>query len=153
MQISEETVRKVVMEVLSGHTAAPAAEGKNGAGAETEVPRLRDPSGILQARIADVPLAPFEGRKDVRLRDIASLEEAPRIGCGIMELDPQADFEWALHYDEWDVILEGRLEIQIDGRVIAGEPGDVIYIPRGSHIRFTAPVLTRFVYTVFPADW
>ena len=149
MQISEELVRKVVMNVLSERAAVPADAPKPSAA----VPKQVDPSGILRAKISEIPLKPFENRRDVRLCDIATLEEAHRIGCGVMELSNRADFEWTLAYDEWDVVLEGRLEIQIDGRVVAGEPGDVLYIPRDSHIHFTTPEYARFVYTVFPADW
>ena len=45
-----------------------------------------DPSGVLSVRVPTVRLEPFEGRDDVRLKDVATLEEAPRIGCGIMGL-------------------------------------------------------------------
>ena len=65
----------------------------------------------------------------VKLKDVVTLEEAPRMGCGIMELD-HTSFEWTLTYDEYDLVLDGTLEIEIDGRVVSGGPGDIIYIPR-----------------------
>ncbi|MFR4978972.1 MAG: ethanolamine utilization protein EutQ, partial [Butyricicoccus sp.] len=58
-----------------------------------------------------------------------------------------------LTYDEYDVVLEGTLEIEIDGRIIKGDVGDIIYIPKGSHIHFQTPNHAKYVYTVFPADW
>ena len=60
------------------------------------------------------------------------------MGCGIMELD-HTSFEWTLTYDEYDLVLDGTLEIEIDGRVVSGGPGDIIYIPKGSHIHFQTP--------------
>ena len=45
------------------------------------------------------------------------------------------------------------LEIEIDGRVVSGGPGDIIYIPKGSHIHFQTPNRTRYAYFVYPADW
>ena len=44
------------------------------------------------------------------LKDVVTLEEAPRMGCGIMELD-HTSFEWTLTYDEYDFVIDGTLEI------------------------------------------
>ena len=112
-----------------------------------------DPSGIIGIKTSRVALEPFEGRSDVLLVDVTTLEEAPRMGCGIMELKDAASFEWTLTYDEYDIVLEGTLEIEIDGRVVSAAPGEIIYIPKGSHIHFQTPDHAKYVYTVFPADW
>ncbi|GAB2045665.1 cupin domain-containing protein [Agathobaculum sp. TL06] len=150
MKVNEELIRSLVEKVLAETGRQKPEESKSGGcGFEKTV----DPSGVLSVRVPTVRLEPFEGRDDVRLKDVATLEEAPRIGCGIMELRDGADFEWTLTYDEWDVVLEGRLEIRIDGRTVGGDAGDVLYIPRGSHIHFTTPQYAKFAYTVFPADW
>ena len=74
------------------------------------------------------------------------------MGCGIMELD-HTSFEWTLTYDEYDLVLEGTLEIEIDGRVVTAGPGQIIYIPKNSHIHFQTPNKTRYVYFVYPANW
>lgn len=150
MKVNEELIRSLVEKVLAEADAQkPVEVKKKDCGFEKTV----DPSGVLGVKGSTVQLEPFEGREDVRLKDVATLEEAPRIGCGIMELRDGADFEWTLTYDEWDVVLEGRLEIRIDGRTVGGDAGDVLYIPRGSHIHFTTPQYAKFAYTVFPADW
>lgn len=150
MKVSEELIRSLVEKVLAETDAQDSTEQK---AVKCGFEKTVDPSGVLGVKVSTVGLEPFEGREDVRLKDVASLKEAPRIGCGIMELRDAADFEWTLTYDEWDVILEGRLEICIDGRIVGGDAGDVLYIPRGSHIHFTTPKYAKFAYTVFPADW
>ena len=111
-----------------------------------------DPSGVLKVEAKSVRCEPFNGREDVRLKDIVTLEESPRIGAGIMELD-HADFPWTLTYDEFDYVIEGTLEIETGGRVISGGPGDIIHIPKNSAIHFRSPGYTRFAYFVYPADW
>ena len=111
-----------------------------------------DPSGVMSIRTSTVRCEPFAGAKGVGLKDATTLEEAPRMGCGIMELD-HTSFEWTLTYDEYDMVIDGVLEIEIDGRVVTGNPGDIIYIPKDSHIHFQTPVKTRYAYFVYPADW
>ena len=109
-------------------------------------------SGVLKVETKSVRCEPFHGRENVRLKDIGTLEESPRIGAGIMELD-HADFPWTLTYDEFDYIIEGTLEIETDGRVVSGGPGDIIHIPKNSAIHFRSPGFVRFAYFVYPADW
>lgn len=143
MNVSEELIRVIVTKVLqeAGGLTCPDME------------RQVDPSGIIGIKTSSVRLEPFEGREDVRLKDVTTLEEAPRMGCGIMELKDGASFAWTLTYDEYDIVLEGTLEIEIDGRIVSGGPGDVIYIPKGSRIHFQTPSYTKYVYTVYPANW
>lgn len=112
----------------------------------------KDPSGILLVKTQTVKCEPFGDTPGVYLKDIVSLEEAPRMGAGIMELD-HTSFEWTLTYDEYDMVISGVLEIVIDGRTVTGYPGDIIYIPKGSHIHFQTPSKARYAYFVYPADW
>lgn len=133
-----EIVEKVVRETLASK--------------QEDFVKVKDPSGILMVKTSTVKCEPFGGTKGVGLKDIVTLEEAPRMGAGIMELD-HTSFEWTLTYDEYDMVIEGTLEIEIDGRVVIGQPGDIIYIPKGSHIHFQTPDKTRYAYFVYPADW
>ncbi|MBS7225755.1 MAG: cupin domain-containing protein [Clostridiaceae bacterium] len=142
MNISEALIREIVEKVLAESVSG-------GCGFEKQV----DPSGIIGIKTNSVELVPFEGRSDVLLKDVTTLEEAPRMGCGIMELKDGASFEWTLTYDEYDIVLEGNLEIEIDGRIVKAGVGDIIYIPKGSHIHFQTPDHTKYVYTVYPANW
>lgn len=142
MNVSEELIRAIVEQVIR-----ETQKGSDG------IQKQVDPSGVIGVKTSSVKLEPFEGRNDVMLKDVTTLEEAPRMGCGIMELKDGADFEWTLTYDEFDIILEGTLEIVINGRIVTGGPGDIIYIPKNTHIHFRTPRYTKYVYTVYPADW
>lgn len=138
MQPQEELIREIVRRVVA-QAGGPV--------------RQRDASGALLIS-TNVETEPFEGRSDVRLRDLTTLEEAPRMGAGLMELLDGADFEWTLTYDEYDYVMEGTLEIVLDsGTVLTGRPGDVLYIPKNTHIHFRTPKQARYVYFVYPADW
>ena len=88
----------------------------------------------------------------VYTRDLFTLEQSPRLGVGIMEMT-DTTFPWTLHYDEMDYVVSGRLDVLIGGEKISAGPGEVLYIPTGSAIRFSVTGHARFLYFVYPADW
>lgn len=143
MNVSEELIREIVAKVLQESVSASAPK--------PDFEKHVDPSGIIGIKTSTVKCEPF-GQDGVTLKDVVTLEEAPRMGCGIMELD-HTSFEWTLTYDEYDLVIDGTLEIEIDGRVVVGQPGDIIYIPKNSHIHFQTPNKTRYAYFVYPANW
>lgn len=108
--------------------------------------------GVLLRKTAGVVCQPFQGRENVRVKDLTTLAEAPRIAAGVMEVERTA-FDWTLGYDEFDIVLEGTLEIEVNGKVLKGGAGDVFYIPNGTTISFRSPDKARFVYVTYPADW
>ncbi len=85
-------------------------------------------------------------------RDLLSLEEAPRLGCGLMVME-DTTFPWTLNYAEMDYVIEGRLSILINGQTVTAGPGEVIHIPKGTSIQFSVQGRARFLYFVYPADW
>ena len=52
-----------------------------------------------------------------------------------------------------DYVVEGRLDILVDGDRVSAGPGEVVYIPKGSSIQFSVEGKARFLYFVYPADW
>ena len=118
MNVSEELIREIVMKVLQ-ESSKPAVQ--------EDFVKEKDPSGIIRIQTDTVKCEPFK-QEGVALKDVVTLDEAPRMGCGIMELD-HTSFEWTLTYDEYDMVIDGVLEIEIDGRVVSAGPGEIIYIP------------------------
>ena len=138
----EELIRKVIKEEL----------GKN---SEEEYKQM-DKSGVgvvkLNKMTKRVKMDTGNPNDQVTTTDLFTLEESPRLGAGLMEMT-ESTFPWTLTYDEVDYIIEGRLEILIDGRKVIGEAGDVILIPKGSIIQFSAPKYAKFMSFVYPANW
>lgn len=85
-------------------------------------------------------------------RDLFTLKESPRLGCGLMVME-HTTFPWTLNYDEIDYVIEGRLSILIDGKCVSAGPGEIILIPKGDSIEFSAEDKARFLYFVYPANW
>ena len=136
----EEIVRKVVAEYL---------------GSCSGVTKHVDPSGVAVAKFSTVKLDKFatgNDRDQVYLKDVFTLKESPRIGCGVMEMTASV-FDWTLKYDEIDYVVEGTLEIIIDGRKVVGNAGDILLIPKNTAIQFSAPQYAKFLYVVYPANW
>jgi ethanolamine utilization protein EutQ len=141
----ELLIRKVITEQLGRDEVAPTN-------------RTVDPSGIIALNLPTIKVTE-ENRLDtgkagdvVYTKDLFSLEESPRLGTGIMEMK-DTTFDWTLDYDEVDYIIEGQLDIIIDGRKISAKQGEVILIPKGSKIQFSVTGHARFLYVTFPADW
>ncbi|MDR2456582.1 MAG: cupin domain-containing protein [Deltaproteobacteria bacterium] len=139
----EALVRKVLAEMMAeGPSPLPAW-------------KTLDPSGVMGVHLPSVKPEPFDTGKagdNVYLKDVSDLSESPRLGFGVMEMDKSV-FKWTLNYDEVDYIIDGTLEILIDGRKVSGKAGDVIFIPARTTIEFSAPGHVRFFYVVYPANW
>ena len=114
--------------------------------------------GVKAAKIPEIPVRE-EDRLDtgnpahkVYTRDIFTLEESPRLGCGIMEMT-DTTFDWNLKYDEIDYVIEGTLSINCNGKTTTAHKGEVILIPKGSSIQFSVNGFSRFLYVTYPVNW
>lgn len=89
---------------------------------------------------------------NVRLKDVITSSDGSSMATGYMALD-KGEFPWTLTYDEVDIVLEGELVITRGDVAVHANPGDVIFIPKGSSITFGTPNKVRFIYVAFPANW
>jgi len=117
-----------------------------------------DPSGVASIRLAEMTVSE-EDRLDtgnpadrVYTKDLFSLQESPRLGCGIMEMT-DTTFDWTLEYDEIDYVISGQLDVLIDGRKVSAKAGELILIPKSTSIQFSVTGEARFIYVTYPADW
>jgi len=144
--INPELVERIVKEViaalkLTNPPAGPVVE--------------KDKSGLRLVRGETVICEPFSTgnpRDRVFLKDLLPLEDSPNMCAGMMKMENSA-FEWELKYDEYDYVIEGELEIIVDGATYRGKPGDVFFIPRGTKIVFSSPGKVKFFYVTYPANW
>jgi ethanolamine utilization protein EutQ len=147
--IDRKTLENMVRKVL-----AAIIEEKGGLAADN-FKETEKKSGITVFHTPAVKPEPFDTGKTgdkVFLKDMVTLEESPRLGFGVMEMD-RSVFKWTLNYDEVDYVIDGVLEILINGQKVTGRAGDVIFIPAHSTIEFSAPGFVRFFYVVYPANW
>jgi len=118
----------------------------------------RKSHGVISVKIPEIKVSECDrldtGKSSDRVytKDVFSLEESPRLGCGVMEMR-ETTFDWTLNYDEIDYVIDGRLSIIIDGDTVTADKGELILIPKGSKIKFSVPDYARFIYVTYPADW
>ncbi len=132
MKIDDKILEKLVREVVAKHLTGDA---------DTIQKTVDEKSGVLAVKTASVKPEPFDTGKagdEVYLTDVLNLKESPRLGCGVMEMKKTV-FDWTLNYDEVDYVIDGTLEIIIDGRKIVGNKGDIILIPKNTAIQFSVP--------------
>ena len=142
----EALVRQIIEQKISGSDDS------------VDFVRNKDISGITSIKLPTVKvnesnrLDTGNPKDAVYTKDLFTLEESPRLGCGMMEMK-ETTFDWTLNYDEVDYVIEGTLDIIIDGRKISASEGELIFIPKGSKIQFSVKDWARFIYVTYPADW
>ena len=143
--IDRETLEKILKKVVAEELSKKVSTFE----------KYIDKSGVGVIKTSTVKPEPFDTGKPgdkVFLTDVLSLDESERLGCGIMEMEETA-FDWTLNYDEIEYVIDGTLEIVVDGKTVTGNRGDILFIPKGSKIQFSAPNFARFMYVVYPANW
>lgn len=135
--MDKETLKRMIQEIL--------AEQQGGC----HVKLIRLPAVTVSEQDR---LATGDPSHRVYTHDVFSLQESPRLGCGIMEME-RTTFPWTLQYDEIDYVISGSLTIRCGGTAVTAGPGELILIPKGSSIHFSVPEKARFLYVTYPADW
>lgn len=116
------------------------------------------PQGVRAVKVPTIPVRESD-RLDtgnpnhkVYTRDLFTLDESPRLGCGIMEMT-DTTFDWTLNYDEIDYVIDGCLSVICNGVKTTANKGEIILIPKNSSIQFSVDGFARFLYVTYPADW
>ena len=140
----EGMIREILLSKLGNGSSCGCYQKTNAGVIGVKVPLVK----VTQADRMDTSVPTDE----VYTKDLFSLQESPRLGCGIMEMK-QTTFDWTLNYDEIDYVIEGTLSILINGQCVTANAGELILIPKGSSIKFSVPEYARFIYVTYPADW
>lgn len=111
-------------------------------------------SGIKVVRGNSVRMDYFDtGNPDAKVyyQELISKDESA-MSAGFLTIE-KSSFEWNLTYEEIDYVIEGTLEITINGKKITAYPGDVVFVPSGSNVVWGSPDKVRLFYTTYPANW
>lgn len=141
--ISANLIAEIVRKVLDSLPGVPK---------ESEPVRDIDKSGVVLVKGESVQMETFDtgNPKDrVGLKETMTRELSPHLAAGFMEME-ETSFDWTLTYNEMDYVIEGTLDIIVDGKTYRGQAGDVFYIPEGTSITFATPDKCKFFYVTTP---
>ncbi|MDT2599589.1 cupin domain-containing protein [Enterococcus hulanensis] len=111
-------------------------------------------NGLKVIKGSSVEMVPFEtGNPEAKVtyQELVSKEEA-KISAGFLEID-HSQFDWELSYEEIDYVISGSLEITIEGKKYTANPGDVVFVPKGSKVTWASPDKVKLFYATYPANW
>lgn len=74
------------------------------------------------------------------------------IGGGIEELEDAA-IDWTVTYDEILFVLEGELVVAFEDGEHRCTPGDIVWLPAGTALRYIAKGRATYFYALHPVDW
>ena len=74
------------------------------------------------------------------------------IGGGLEVLDGVA-IHWTVTYDEILFIHEGRMTVRTDQGAFDCGPGDIVWLPQGTHLKYIAKDRAGYFYALYPYDW
>ena len=147
MGITENLISTIVKEVIASMNA--------GGSVEPSLAKECDANGLRLVRGNRIELEEFPTGKSgdkVFYKEILNIEECPNMATGFLDIE-KSSFDWFLGYDELDYIIEGTLEITINGKKYSGKAGDVIFIPMNSAVTFSSPDHCKVFFATYPANW
>lgn len=112
------------------------------------------PNGLKVVRGDSVKMDMFDTgnpKATAYYQELISKEES-HISAGFLVID-HSDFEWELTYEEIDYVIEGTLNVTIDGTTYTAHEGDVLFVPSGSKVIWGSPDKARIFYATYPANW
>lgn len=109
-------------------------------------------SEVRHFRKQDMSFAPYGGPPgEATIARLVGPDISRTMGVGIATFDG-CSIEWTVLYDEMIVVLEGRFRLRVGDKIYDAGPGDVIWIPENTPLRYEGEK-ARVCYTLFPVDW
>lgn len=132
----ETVVREVVTTRLANAAAARPAAARAG---------RADGLRLISGRQAMAPSsAPVHEEGQVQLSEVLSPGAAGRLAAGFLAWE-NASFRRRLETHEIDIVIDGELQVTVDGETVTGGPGDLVVLPAGVEAVYHTPSAVRLV--------
>jgi ethanolamine utilization protein EutQ len=125
-------------------------ETENSAAGESSYRAVKNPSGLKIVRGNSVRMEYLDTGNpinDVRYQELISTSDSALMNAGFLEIN-DCSFPWEVGCDEMYYIMQGPLQITVNGASYAAETGDVVNLPVGVTVNFTAKGRVRVFYAI-----
>lgn len=103
-------------------------------------------------RADEMVFEPYGGPPGVaQIARLVGTETSTTMGAGLATFDG-CSIEWTVLYDELIVVLEGTFRLVIGADTYQMAPGDVIWLPKGTPLRYEGDGAKVF-YALYPVNW
>ncbi|AET70786.1 ethanolamine utilization protein [Desulfosporosinus orientis DSM 765] len=82
-------------------------------------------------------------------RELISEDPSQR-KAGFLTIE-KSSFEWELSHEEIEIVLEGSLSLNINGKIIHAHQGDVLFIPKNTKVTWNSQDYVKLFYAAYPA--
>lgn len=80
-----------------------------------------------------------------------STDLSATMGAGVARFDA-CSIAWTVLYDEVVYVIDGVFRLVTKDGVLEGQPGDIIWIPEGTELKYEGEHASIF-YAVYPGNW
>lgn len=107
---------------------------------------------VKHFRSSEMVFEPYAGPPGVaQIARLVGTEMSATMGAGVATFD-DCSVGWTILYDELIVVLEGIFRLVIADETYEMLPGDVIWLPENTPLRYEGQGAKVF-YAVCPVDW
>jgi ethanolamine utilization protein EutQ len=110
-------------------------------------------SQTLHFKRADLAFEPYSGPPgQSQIARLVGSPESETMGAGIAVFE-DSSVEWTVKYDELICVLSGHFRLVVGSERFECEPGDVLWIPNGTPLRYESDGRAEVFYSLYPVDW
>ncbi|MDR1135590.1 MAG: cupin domain-containing protein [Clostridiales Family XIII bacterium] len=113
-----------------------------------------DPAGLKIVRGGSVQMEFLDTgnpNNDVHYQELISSSDSKLMNAGFLEIN-QCSFNWEVACDEMYYVVQGSLSITVGGKQYTAVSGDVVNLPVGHTVVFSAPSRAKLFYAIKAAD-
>lgn len=110
-------------------------------------------SDVIQFKRNSLAFEPYgdQGAGSASIARLVGPQHSNTMGAGMARFD-NVSIEWTVLYDELIVVLEGVFRLRVGDKTFEATPGDVLWIPENTPLRYEGERATVF-YALAPVDW